>query len=337
MLVRLAARVAILLGAVTTVVAAQTREVTGRVTEAGSGTPLTQASVGVLGSPLVVRTNDRGEYRLRAASGSVTILARAIGFKRASVTVAAGQATADFALEKDVLELEGVTVNGQATTIDRRNATTAVATISSEDLLRAPAKSIEGNFAGKVLGATVYENNGAPGGGMQVKIRGTSSILGSGDPLYVVDGVIVSNASISNGAAVLNGSSSGTGTGSSADDQMVNRLADINPNDVENIEVLKSAAATAIYGSRATNGVVLITTRKGREGPARFNVTQRIGTQRPLRLLGARKFDTYDEVKPRLGGSPQALLDLLCFRPFVSAADGRRQRHPAVFGMAARP
>jgi TonB-dependent SusC/RagA subfamily outer membrane receptor len=97
---------------------------------------------------------------------------------------------------------------------------------------------------------------------MQVKIRGTSSILGSGDPLYVVDGVIVSNASISNGAAVLNGSSSGTGTGSSADDQMVNRLADINPNDVENIEVLKSAAATAIYGSRATNGVVLITTRK---------------------------------------------------------------------------
>ena len=84
MLVRLAARVAALLGAAATVVAAQTREVTGRVTEAGSGTPLTQASVGVLGSPLVVRTNDRGEYRLRAASGPVTILARAIGFKRAT-------------------------------------------------------------------------------------------------------------------------------------------------------------------------------------------------------------------------------------------------------------
>ena len=106
---------------------------------------------------------------------------------------------------------------------------------------------------------------------MQIQIRGATSILGQGDPLYVVDGVIVSNASISGGLASITRSS---GSSNSTQDQTVNRLADLNPNDVENIEVLKSAAATAIYGSRATNGVVVITTKKGKAGAPRYNVTR---------------------------------------------------------------
>jgi TonB-dependent starch-binding outer membrane protein SusC len=283
--------------------AAQTREISGKVTQSGAGTPITEATIGIVGAQLGVRTNERGEYRIKVPSGDIQILVRAIGFKRQTVRVPSGQATTDFALEKDVLQLEGVTVTGQATTVDKRNASTAIATVSAEELLVAPAKSIEGNLSGKVVGASIFENSGVPGGGMQIQIRGATSILGQGDPLYVVDGVIVSNQSINGGLASLTRSSGSTG---SSQDQTVNRLADLNPNDVESIEVLKSAAATAIYGSRATNGVVVITTKRGKAGQARYNITQRVGQSRATRLLGSRHFASYDAVKPWIGASPRA-------------------------------
>jgi TonB-linked SusC/RagA family outer membrane protein len=283
--------------------AAQRREITGKVTQAGTGTPVTEATVSIVGAQQGVRTNERGEYRLPAPAGEIQVLARAIGFKRLTVKVEAGSNTANFTLDKDVLQLEGVTVTGQATTVDRRNASTAIAAVSAEELMVAPAKSLEGNLAGKVVGATIYENSGVPGGGMQIQIRGATSILGQGDPLYIVDGVIVSNASINGGLASISRSSGST---ASSQDQTVNRLADINPNDIENIEVLKSAAATAIYGSRATNGVVVITTKRGKAGAARFNVTQRVGTQQATRLLGSRHFASYADVKPYLGKSTHA-------------------------------
>ena len=242
-------------------------------------------------------------YRLRIPEGGATILVRAIGFKRVSRAIAAGQTTADFQLEKDVLQLEGVTVTGQATTVDRRNASTAIASVTAEELMTAPAKSVEGNLAGKVVGATIFENSGVPGGGMQVQIRGATSLLGQGDPLYVIDGIIVSNASIPVGLASISRSSGST---SSNQDQTVNRLADVNPNDIENIEVLKSAAATAIYGSRATNGVVVITTKRGKAGTTRYNVTQRVGSQQATRLLGS-QFTSYAQVQPYLARRPRRI------------------------------
>ena len=300
---------------------AQGREISGKVTQVGTGTPITEATIGILGAQLGVRTNERGEYRLKVPAGDIQILVRAIGFKRQSRVVPAAQATADFQLEKDVLQLEGVTVTGQATTVDKRNASTAISSVSAEELVVAPAKSLEGNLSGKVVGASIFENSGVPGGGMQIQIRGATSILGQGDPLYVVDGVIVSNQSIAGGLASISRSS---GTTTSTQDQTVNRLADINPNDIENIEVLKSAAATAIYGSRATNGVVVITTKRGKAGQTRYNITQRVGSQQATRLLDSRHFTSYADgcgptrsaadlatckvgsVKPWLGGSPHA-------------------------------
>ena len=291
------------LAVVPALLAAQTREITGKVIAAGSGQPITEATVGLLGAQIGVRTNEKGEYRLKVPNAGTTLLVRAIGFKRSSLAISATQATADFALDKDVLQLEGVTVTGQATTVDRRNASTAIASVSAEELMTAPAKSVEGNLAGKVVGAAIYENSGVPGGGMQIQIRGATSILGQGDPLYVIDGVIVSNASIPAGLASISRSSGST---SSSQDQVVNRLADINPNDIENIEVLKSAAATAIYGSRATNGVVVITTKKGKAGDTKYNITQRIGSQQPTRLLSSRQFTNYAQVSPWLGGNAHA-------------------------------
>jgi len=285
------------------IAAAQTREITGKVTQSGVGTPITEATVGILGAQQGVRTNERGEYRIRVPSGDIQILVRAIGYKRQTKLIPSATSTADFVLEKDVLQLEGVTVTGQATTVDRRNASTAIASVSAEELVVAPAKSLEGNLSGKVVGASIFENSGVPGGGMQIQIRGATSILGAGDPLYVVDGVIVSNASVANGLASVTRSSGST---ASTQDQTVNRLADINPNDIENIEVLKSAAASAIYGSRATNGVVVITTKRGRSGQTRYNVTQRVGSEQATRLLSSRHFASYADVQPYLGGSAHA-------------------------------
>lgn len=278
---------------------AQTRDITGKVTQAGTGQPIPDATVSVVGQQVGVRTNDRGEYRLRVPSGEVLLQARTLGYKRVTARVAAGQGTADFSLEKDVLQLEGVSVTGQATTVDRKVAATAVATVSTGELNRVPARSIESNLAGKVAGARMFENSGAPGGGAQIQIRGATSVLGSGDPLYVVDGVIISNASITSGASSITRASGSTG---STQDQVVNRLADLNPNDIETIEVLKSAAASAIYGSRATNGVVVITTKRGKQGRSSWNVVQRMGTQQAQRLLGHRRYGSYDEVKPYVGG-----------------------------------
>ena len=292
---RLVSAVLALFLAVSTTAGAQgTREITGKVTQV-SGAPLGDANVSVVGQALGVRTNGEGEYRLRVPAGEVVVLVRAIGFKRQTTRVGAGQTTADFRLEKDLLQLEGVTVTGQATTMDKRNASTAVASVNSEELNRVPARSIENQLSGKVLGARILENNGAPGGGAQIQIRGATSIIGQGDPLYVIDGVIVSNATIPNG---LNSISRAGGTIGGVQDNAVNRLADINPADIENVEVLKSAAASAIYGSRATNGVVVITTKRGKSGAPRWNVTQRVGTAAISRKIGFRTYDTISDLVP---------------------------------------
>ncbi len=294
---------AALLAALPANLQAQAREVTGKVTVTGTGAPLPDATISVFGQQMGVRSNDKGEYKIRVPAGDVTLLARAIGYKRVSVRVAAGSSTADFALEKDVLQLEGVVVTGQATTVDKRNASTAIASVTAEELVRTPAKSLEGNLAGKVTGASVFENSGTPGGGAQIQIRGVTSVLGQGDPLYVIDGIIISNAAVTGSQNSITRAGGGVG---GAQDQLVNRLADINPNDIESIEVLKSAAASAIYGSRATNGVVVITTKRGKAGTTRFGITQRYGQSKATRLLGSRAFQSYADVAPYLGGNATA-------------------------------
>jgi TonB-linked SusC/RagA family outer membrane protein len=281
---------ALLLTVASTSAAQATREVTGKVTQAGSSVPLSDATVGILGSPVGVRTNERGEYRIRVPQSDVTLLVRAIGFKRGGARVTATQSTADFALEKDVLQLEGVTVTGSSTTIEKKNAATAVSTVNAEELSRAPAASLESALQGKVVGTSINMNNGAPGGGGQVQIRGASSLIGNIQPLFVVDGVVISNTTRRNRQADATGSLNGN------EENGTNRLADINPNDIESIEVLKSAAASAMYGSQATNGVVLITTKRGKAGAPKFNLTQRGGAYAASRLRDSRRFETLDEV-----------------------------------------
>lgn len=264
--------------------AQQQREVSGRVTQAATGSPLPDISVGVVGQLVGARTDQNGEYHLRVRGGDITLMVRALGYKRQTHRVGPNETTVNFALDKDVLQLEGVTVTGAATTIERRNATSAVSEVNSEQLARVPAQTLESALQGKVLGASINLNNGAPGGGGQIQIRGASSLLGRIDPLIVVDGVIISNSVRSNGQAVI------TGSLNAGEENGTNRLADINPADIENVEVLKGSVASAIYGSQATNGVVIITTKRGRSGTPRFNFTQRVGTYQLIRNNGMRHF-----------------------------------------------
>jgi TonB-linked SusC/RagA family outer membrane protein len=153
-----------------------------------------------------------------------------------------------------------------------------------------------------VVGARINMNSGAPGGGGQIQIRGVTSLNGNGEPLFVVDGVLISNASIPSGANTIT-RASGTAP-SSTQDNMVNRLADVNPNDIESIEILKSAAASSMYGSRASNGVVLITTRRGRSGTPKFSLTQRYGAYSPMKLLGSRQFQDTVSLLEAIGCTP---------------------------------
>lgn len=242
---------------------AETRQIAGTVTRPNNS-PLADVTVQVTGSAVVTKTGANGRFTIQAAGGDVVLELRAIGFAPRRVPVPADRAQITVALDELPFKLGELTVSGQGTTLSRRDATTAPAVVDAEEIRRAPGQSIEQALQGKVLGASINMNNGAPGGGGQIQIRGVSSILGSGEPLFVIDGVISSNDARSNGSASV----------TRGQDNNVNRLADLNPAEIESIEVLKDAAATAIYGSRASNGVVVIRTKRGTPGRGRFTVTQ---------------------------------------------------------------
>src|SRR5204863_2926338 len=279
---------------------ATARQVTGKVTRALGETPVLGATIVEMGGKGVAQSGADGNFTINVGTGDVRLLVRAIGYQRKEVAVPASQNSVTIALDEDPFKLEAVVVTGQASTIERRNATTAPVQVSSDELNRAPAEALEQALQGKVPGAIISMNSGAPGGGGQVQIRGATSILGQGQPLFVVDGVIVSNDAVSDGANTVTGAAGrGTAAGiGSNQDALVNRLADLNLNEIESVEVLKSAAATAMYGSRATNGVVVIKTKRGTPGSApQFNLTSRLGRSVAYRLLGTRDFTTTDQVR----------------------------------------
>jgi TonB-dependent starch-binding outer membrane protein SusC len=241
----------------------------------------------------VAETNNDGNFVVGAPGGDQTLIFRAIGFKRQQVSVPGSQASADVALEPDVFNLEEIVITGQATGVERQNLPNAVATVSASELNRAPAPTLESALQGKIPGAYIQANSGAPGGGYQLNLRGVSTINASVDPLYVVDGIVVSNAAIPNGQNAV--SCAQCGGNPRNQDNPVNRIADLNPQDIERIEVLKGGSAAAIYGSKATNGVVIITTKRGQVGKPQFSMSQKFGFSSRANELGSRTFGTLDE------------------------------------------
>jgi len=274
---------------------AQGRRISGRVTIEGSGEPLAAASISVVGTSLGTYTDDQGRFSVTAPdNGPVTLRVRRIGYVQKSVAVPAGATESNIGLARDILQLETQVVTGTATTVSSVNAANAVTVISGEKLNKVPAQTIDYALQGKIPGALVTQNSGAPGGGVQVQLRGVSTINASYQPIYVIDGVIVDNSQIANGINAITAAAGGNF--GSTQDIRVNRASDINPNDIESIQILKGPSASSIYGSRGTNGVIIITTKQGQAGQSTLDLIQRFGTARLSKKLDIRCFTSGAEV-----------------------------------------
>src|SRR6267154_1359499 len=262
-----------------------TGTVSGRVTDASVGRGLPDVAVLVTGSRLGTLTGPNGEYTISGEPvGARTLTIRRIGYQPTTetVTVVPGAtATADVALHVSAVNLSEVVVTGTGTATEKRKVGTSIATIDSTLLSRAQATTVDQAMQGKIPGAQITQNSGSPGGGgISVRLRGVNSFISGSDPLYIVDGVIVDNES--GQLADLGGRSTPQ-----------NRLADLNPDDIEHIEIIRGAAAAALYGSRANNGVVQIFTKRGNSGKPRFTSTTRAGTS-ALRAQQSFNFYPFD-------------------------------------------
>ena len=250
----------------------------GKVTS-DAGLPLGQVEVALPTLGLGALSRDDGAYSLvvpgaRVSGQTVTLLARRLGYKSqsAQVTLSAGGVTHDFVLAANPLQLGEVVVTGAGTATQTEKLGNVRNNVSSDVIQRAGEANMVQALAGKAPNVTVVQQSGDPGAGSYINIRGTSSILGSNQPLFVVDGVPIDNSTFS--TSNFNGPDDAGGTlaqvGETEGTVATNRAADINPNDIESVEILKGPAASAIYGARAAAGVVLITTKSGRSGPTHF-------------------------------------------------------------------
>jgi len=261
---------ALLLALPAVLAAQQTRTVNGRVTDASNGQPIVNVQISVNGTLLGALTSQDGRFTISSVpTGARTFVARRIGYgtTRQDVTVGEGSPTeVNFVLAPVAKTLEEVVVSGVGAPAERRVVGNTVETVAGDAVSEAPAAtSIDQALQGKITGAVISQNSGQPGGGVSVRLRGTNSILGGSEPLYVVDGVIVDNSS-----EALISLSANASRGNAA---ISNALSDLDPDDIERIEVLKGAAAAALYGSRANNGVIQIFTKRGQAGET--NVTLR--------------------------------------------------------------
>jgi TonB-linked SusC/RagA family outer membrane protein len=233
-----------------------------------TGSPMVGVTVQLKGTQVATVTGVDGMYALSGSvpEGDYLLSTSFIGYanktQKVQVTSSNATATVDFDMAPDVLNLDEVVVTGNNSTTTRKQLGNSISVIKGESLKNSATTNTLGALQGKVMGAQISQNSGDPAGGMSVRLRGASSVNGSSDPLYIVDGVIVDNSSQN----VINRNADAQGTNFSAGQ---NRLVDINPSDIDRIEVLNGAAAAAQYGSRAANGVVQIFTKRGKSDKPR--------------------------------------------------------------------
>jgi TonB-linked SusC/RagA family outer membrane protein len=248
---------------------AQERRVTGKVTSSDDGTSLPGVSILAKGSSNGTVTDSDGNYAI-TINDQTTLVFSFVGFASQEIAVA-GQTTINVSLASDVTALNEIVVIGYGQQ-ERKDVTGAVTAITSKDFNRGVLTSPQDLLVGKLAGVQVTTNSGAPGSGATIRIRGGSSLTASNDPLIVIDGFPVDNKIIG-GAA--------------------NPLASLNPNDIESFTVLKDASATAIYGSRASNGVIIITTKKGKDGKPQLSYNGNVSVSTPAKYFDVLTGDQY--------------------------------------------
>ncbi|MBE7177547.1 MAG: TonB-dependent receptor [Mucilaginibacter polytrichastri] len=248
---------------------AQDAVLSGVITDA-KNEPLVGASVQLKGTDQRVMSDNEGKFSLKTSGTNHTVIITYVGYKTLERTLVSGQ-PATIPLESTENALDEVVVVGYGSQRKIEN-TGSIASVKASELVQTPVANMAQGLQARVSGVQVNQNSGSPGGNISVRIRGTNSINGASEPLYVVDGIQISN---------------GDGINS------VSPLSTINPNDIESIEVLKDASASAIYGARAANGVVLITTKRGKAGVTRVTFDSYYGTQqvaKKLDVLNASQF-----------------------------------------------
>ncbi len=252
------------------------KEVSGVITDASDGTTLPGVNIIVKGTTRGTATNAEGWYSLRVPSDA-TLVFTYMGYKAKEVVVG-NQTSIDVAMEPQALSMDELVVVGYGSK-KKRDLTGSIVSVSSSELEKSQVNNPLSVLQGRAAGVQITSNSGAPGGDITFRVRGNSSLNSGNSPLYVIDGVPVESNSLSS----LNVS----------EQHGVNPLASINPGDIESIEVLKDASSTAIYGSRAANGVVMITTKQGAEGKAKISLNLNSGVSNLSHWLGVLNAEQY--------------------------------------------
>lgn len=257
--------------------------VSGRIVQS-NGDPLPGVTVIVKGTTIGATSDADGRFSLNAPEGSTLVISY-VGFSRKEVPVTGASSNLSVTLVEDSRALSEVVVVGYGTQ-ERGSVTGAISSVGAADIVRQPVPDVTQAIQGKVSGVTITSNGGAPGGaaGTSVRVRGITS-AGNNNPLYVIDGFPLPDGGD-------------------------NQLNAISPNDIETIDILKDASATAIYGVRAANGVVIITTKRGKAGKSTFNLDAYRGVQtvaRRLDLLNAEEYATINNESLLAAGKPIAL------------------------------
>jgi TonB-dependent starch-binding outer membrane protein SusC len=266
---------------------AQMKPVSGTVLDSKNH-PIAGATILIEGKSQGTVTDESGKFKISVPENG-TLIISSTGF-RSQVLKWNGSSEINIDMVEDVARLDEIVVTGLSTTVKRRNLANAVTTISATQLNGvAPSQTFDQALNGKIPGANIVSNTGAPGGGQSVKLRGVTSVYGNTQPLYVIDGVFVDNTSTSAGLNFVTGALAG-GALTSNQDNPSGRISDINAEDIENIEILKGASAAAIYGSRAAAGVIIVTTKRGHVGRTKITVSQDLGFIKVSKLLGVRQF-----------------------------------------------
>lgn len=274
----------------------QGRIISGKITDSSDGTELIGVTILIKGTTTGTSTDINGNFSLNAKDSDVLVISY-VGYRNFEIPVG-NQTEISIKLETELSELEEVVVVGYGT-LQKREITGSISKIGGEDLREVQTPSFEAALQGKAAGVQVIQSSGLAGAGSLVRIRGIGSISAGGDPLYVVDGIPITQSQFTN-------------AGRNAGAMNTNPLATINPNDIESIEILKDAAAAGIYGSRGANGVILITTKRGRAGENSFNYTARVGISEPVakpRMLNAEQYlQLYQEAWENDGNVGRATL-----------------------------
>lgn len=241
--------------------------VTGVVTDSKTGDPIPGATVLAKGTTIGVFTDEKGEYTLMVPDGVDKLVFSMLNRKVVEASISGS--TVNATLEEDILGLDEVIITAYGAQ-RKGDVTGAISTIQADAIQDASGVGLQTALRGRAAGVTVTQASGTPGSSIDVRVRGSTSISATNQPLYVIDGV-----------PLISGNFSQVGVGG----QDLNALADINPNDIESISVLKDASTAAIYGSRGANGVVLITTKRGSAGSTKIDFNASHGFQEPIKLI----------------------------------------------------